>query len=144
MRPLRTQTYHHSQCLMAKCKTMAMPSIDGAENYYGMQRYNSGLNETLLLQFELHLMGRAEGLYDVLPDHVKHSSDSAMLALRERLHPVRRDALVSAQLMLRRQEPREAVNMYAQAFKQLFEKSYGQHQGMDVASKATLKCDLFL
>ena len=63
---------------------------------------------------------------------------------RERLYPVKRDTFVSAQLMRRRQEPREAVDMYAQAFEQLFEKSYGRHQGMDVASKATLKCDLFV
>ena len=95
----------------------------------------------VLLQFELHLTGRAEEIYDVLPEEVKRSSDSAMSALRERLHPVRRDALVSAQLMRCRQEPQEAVDIYAQAFEQLFEKSYGRHQGMDVASKATLKRD---
>ena len=47
-------------------------------------------------------MGKAEELYDLLPDQVKCSSDSAMSALRERLHPIRRDALVSALLMRRR------------------------------------------
>ena len=37
----------------------------------------------VLLQFELHLTGRAEEIYDVLPEEVKRSSDSAMSALRE-------------------------------------------------------------
>ena len=52
----------------------------------------------------------------MLHEEVKRSSDFAMSALWERLHPVQRDALVSAQLILRRQEPQEAVNIYAQAF----------------------------
>ena len=97
-----------------------------------------------LLQLELHLTGRAEEIYEVLPETVKRSPDSAMSALRERLHPVRNDALVSAQLMRRRQEPQETVDTYAQAFEQLFGKSYGRHQGMDVTSRATLKRDLFV
>ena len=75
----------------------------------------------LLLQFELHLTERTEELYDVLLNQVKRSSDSAMSALWEWLHLVRRDALVSAQLTHRRQEPREAVDMYIQAFEAVWE-----------------------
>lgn len=37
--------------------------------------------QDVLLQFELHLMGRAEEIYDMLPKKVKHSCDSAMSAL---------------------------------------------------------------
>ena len=92
-----------------------------------------------LLQLELHLTGRAEEIYKILPETVKCLPDSAMSALRERLHPVRNDALVSAQLMHRRQDSQETVDTYAQAFEQLFGKSYGRHQGMDVTSRATLK-----
>ena len=97
-----------------------------------------------LLQFELHLTGRAEELYDVLPEDVKQSSESAISALGDRLHPIRRDALASAQLIRRKQEPKETVDLYAHAFEQLFEKSYGRNQGMDAASKAILKRDLFV
>ena len=89
-------------------------------------------------------MGRAEGLYDVLLDQVKHSFDSAMLALRERLHSVRRDALVSAQLMLCRQEPREAVHCMLKLSNSCLRKVMDSNKGMDVASKATLKRNLFL
>ena len=65
-----------------------------------------------------------------------------MSALQKRLHLVRKDALVSAQLMHCRQEPREAADMYAQTFEQLFKKSI--KTWMYVASTATLKCDLFV
>ena len=97
-----------------------------------------------LLQFKLYLTGRAEELYDMLPEVVKRQSESAISALGERLRPIRRDALASAQLMRRKQEPQESVDLYAHAFEQLFEKSYGHNQGMDTASKAMLKRDLFV
>ena len=45
--------------------------------------------------------------------------------------------------MHRKQQWRESVDNYAQAFEYLFDKSYGVRHGMDTASKATLKCDLF-
>ena len=54
-----------------------------------------------LLQFELRLTGKAEQLYEVLPTDVKNSPDTAIAALRARIHPVRQDALASAQLMRR-------------------------------------------
>ena len=46
--------------------------------------------------------------------------------------------------MRRKQEPQETVDTYAQAFEHLFGKSYGRHQGMNMASRATLKQDLFV
>ena len=49
-----------------------------------------------LLQVELHLTGRAEELYDVLPEDVKQSLESDISALGDRLHAIRRDALASA------------------------------------------------
>ena len=42
-----------------------------------------------LLQFELHLTGRAEATYDVLPQEVKTTFKSATDALRDRLQPVK-------------------------------------------------------
>ena len=45
-----------------------------------------------LLQFKLHLTGRAEELYDVLPEAVKRQSESEISALGERLRPIRWDA----------------------------------------------------
>ena len=78
-----------------------------------------------LLQFELRLTGKAEQIYEVLPADVKKSPDAAIEALRERFHPVRRDALALAQLMHRKQQWCESVDNYAQAFEHLFDKSYG-------------------
>ena len=96
------------------------------------------------MQFELRLTGKAEQIYEVLPADVKKSPDAAIEALRERLHSVRRDALASAQLMRCKQQWRESVDNYSQAFEHLFDKSYGVRHGMDTASKATLKRDLFV
>ncbi len=64
----------------------------------------------MLAQFELHLTGRAEARYDVLPEEAKGSVSAAVDALRERLQPVKRDALRSAELMKRRQQPTEGVD----------------------------------
>ena len=97
-----------------------------------------------MLQFELRLTGKAEQIYEVLLADVKKSPDAAIEVLRERLHPVSRDALASAQLMRCKQQWRESVDNYAQAFVHLFDKSYGVRHGMDTASKATLKRDLFV
>ena len=96
-----------------------------------------------LLQFELHLAGKAELLYEVLPNDTKVSLDTAVAALRDRLQPVQHAALASAQLMRRKQGTQESVDKYAQFFEQLFERSYGSRAGMDNDSKALLKRDLF-
>ena len=97
-----------------------------------------------LLQFELHLTGRAEATYDVLPMEVKTTFKSAMDALRGRLQPVKREALKSAELMKRKQTHNESVDLYAQEFERLFLKSYGSRGGMDTESKEMLKRDLFV
>jgi len=96
-----------------------------------------------LLQFELHLTGRAELLYEVLPSDDKRNLDTATAALRNRLQPVQHAALMSAQLMRRKQGAQESIDKYAQCFEQLFERSYGTRTGMDTESKALLKRDLF-
>ena len=46
-----------------------------------------------LLQFELHLTGKAEATYDVLPTEVKATFKSATDTLRDRLQPVKGEAL---------------------------------------------------
>ena len=69
-----------------------------------------------LVQFELRLKGRAERLFDVLPSESKSSFKSAVEGLRKRLAQARRDALLSAQLMKRKQLPSESVDQYAQEF----------------------------
>ena len=56
-----------------------------------------------LLQFELHLVGRAEKIYNVLDKEYKKTYTSATKALRTRLCPVRREALKSAELLRRKQ-----------------------------------------
>ena len=76
-----------------------------------------------LVQFELHLAGRAERVYEVLPSHVKESYVKATEALQERLNPVEREALVSAKLMRRKQQPNKSVDEFAQDFEKLFEPS---------------------
>ena len=97
-----------------------------------------------LAQLELHLTGRAERLYEVLPADVRESFELALAALHSRLVPVQREALLSAQLMRRRQKADESVESYAQDFEALFERSYGRRPGMDDESKELLRRDLFV
>ena len=66
-----------------------------------------------LLQLELRLKGRAERLFDFLSKESKSSFQAAVDGLRKRLAPVRREALVSAQLMKRKQKATEMVDQYA-------------------------------
>ena len=47
-------------------------------------------------------------------------------------------------LFKRKQQTDEPVDKYAQSFKMLFDKSYGNREGMDQASKNMLKRDLFV
>ena len=104
--------------------------------YVEMQHWTA--HETLL-QFELHLTGKAEFLYDVLSAEVKVNLDNAVDALCERLQPIQHAALASAQLIRRKQGAEESVDAYAQGFEQLFAKSYGNRTGMDSTSKCLLK-----
>ena len=46
--------------------------------------------------------------------------------------------------MHRKQQWHESVDNYAQSFEHLFDKSYGVQHGIDIASKVTLKHDLFV
>ena len=97
-----------------------------------------------LVQFELHLAGRAERVYEVLPSTSKVSFKAATEALQKRLNPVEREALVSAQLMRRKQQPAESVDEFAQDLEKLFDRSYGRRTGMDEGSKEMLKRDFFV
>ena len=97
-----------------------------------------------LLQFELHLTGKAESIYEVLSAELKGSYASATRALGERLRPARREALTSAQLLRRQQRAGETVDEYVREFEHLFEKSYGNRSGLDQAFKEVLKRDLFV
>ena len=97
-----------------------------------------------LLQFELHLVGRAEQIYEVLPGESKSSYAKATKALENRLKLAGRKALSSAQLLRRKQKPGEPVDEFVQAFENLFEKSYRNESGIDPAFRRTLKRDLFV
>ena len=97
-----------------------------------------------LLQFELHLTGKAESVYEVLSAELKGSFESATRSLGERLQPARREALTSAQLLRRRQKAGETVDEYVRDFEHLFEKSYGHREGLDQAFREILKRDLFV
>ena len=97
-----------------------------------------------LLQLELYLSGRAEQLYEVLPAEEKTSFSKAVEALGHRLRPVKSEALLSAQLIRRKQRPTESVDEYAHNSEALFEQSYGRRVGMDEPSKVMLKRDLFV
>ena len=97
-----------------------------------------------LLQFDLHLTGRAEATYDVLPPEVKTTFKAAVDALRDHLQPVKREALKSAELIKKKQMQNESVDSYAQEFERLFMKSYGSRGGMDTETKEMLKRDLFV
>ena len=79
-----------------------------------------------------------------LSDSVKKSFQTATEALQKHLTPVRREALVSAQMMRRRQQNTETVDQFAHDFEKLFDQSYGQRAGMDEESRSILKRDLFV
>lgn len=89
------------------------------------------------------MTGKAERIYEILPDKVKKCFTDASKAFCQRLNPIRREALISAQLMRRRQRVEETVESYAEDFESLFESSYGRRTGMDEESKEVLKRDLF-
>ena len=97
-----------------------------------------------LVQFELHLAGRAERVYEVLPSTSKANFAAATEALQKRLNPVECEALVSAQLMRRKQQSVESVDEFAQDLEKLFDRSYGRRTGMDEGSKEMLKRDFFV
>ena len=96
-----------------------------------------------LLQLELRLKGQAERLFEVLLKESKSSFQAAVDGLRKQLARVRREALVSAELMKQKQKAMEMVDQYAQDFETLFDHSYGWQEGMDQESK-DLKRDLFV
>ena len=54
-----------------------------------------------LLQLELHLVGRIEQKYELLPSEPRNTFMRAVKSLRQRLHPVQNEALLSAQIMKR-------------------------------------------
>ena len=97
-----------------------------------------------LLQLELHLVGRAEQTYELLPSESHDTFTKAVEFFGKRLHPVQNETLLLAQLMKQKQIADETVDSYSQDFESLFEKSYGKRLGMDVASREFLKRDLFV
>ena len=48
-----------------------------------------------MLQFELHLAGKAGRVYELLPASMKGSFDVATQTLRERLYQIKSEALIS-------------------------------------------------
>ena len=80
----------------------------------------------------------------MLPTSKRSNFDEATQALSERLYPIESEALVSAQLMRRKQQSHESVDEFAQDLDKFFERSYGRRRGMDEASKALLKRDVFV
>ena len=80
----------------------------------------------------------------MLPSEVKAPFMTATKALKQRLYPLQNEALLSVQLMKRRQGTTESVDEYAQDLEALFKNSYWHRARMDEASKGMLKCDLFV
>ena len=83
-------------------------------------------------------------MYEVLPASAKDTFPRAVESLKKRLQPVANEALLSSQLMKRKQRAGESFSTYTQELEALFEKSYGKRQGMDLTSKELLKRDLFV
>ena len=83
-------------------------------------------------------------MYELLPTSKRSNFDEAAQALSERLYPIESEALVSAQLMRSKQQSHESADDFAQDLEKFFERSYGCRRGMDEASKALLKRDVFV
>ena len=81
---------------------------------------------------------------EALPARAKDTFFRATESLKKRLQPVANKALLSSQLMKRKERTRDCVSTYAQELEALFEKSYGKRQGMDLVSKELFKRDLFV
>ena len=78
-------------------------------------------------------------MYEVLPASAKDTFSRAIKSLKKRLQPIANKALLSSELMKRKQRTGESVSTYTQELEVLFEKSYGKRQGMDLTSKELLK-----
>lgn len=87
------------------------------EKYAELQRWSP---RDKLLQFELHLTGKAESIYAVLPVDDKDTFEKASKALGERVRLAKREALSSAQLLRRRQRTGESVDDFVREFERLF------------------------
>lgn len=119
--------------MLVRTGMMCMLFIDGCLSWRNMLNFFLGLNGRNLYS-----------LSEILPSHVKGFYAETTDALQERLNPVDREALVSAQLMQHRQRATESVDEFAQELKKLYERSYGRRQGMDEGSKEMLKRDIFV
>ena len=154
--PTKEKSSHVPQDVQKPMKLPPLPSfagedredVDALDRWLARVEKHSELmhwsERTKLLQFELHLSGRAECMYELLSPVVKSTFEKASQALRERLYPVENEALVSAKLMRRKQLSHESVDEFAQDLEKLFERSYGRRRGMDESSKALLKRDVFV
>ena len=78
-----------------------------------------------LLQFELHLTGKAESIYKVLPPEEKSTFAHTTGALGKRVQPAKREAHSSVQ-MLRRQRP-GGVDDFVRELEWLFEWALSGH-----------------
>ena len=159
---LEVQPEHASKsgasCVPGVEKSLKLPPLpafdgDNREDVDALGRWLAKLEKhaefrwserTKLLQFELHLTGRAERVYELLSSSVKSSFEEASQALCERLYPVESEALVSAQLMRCKQLSNETVDEFAQDLEKLFKRSHGRRRGMDESSKELLKRDIFV
>ena len=85
---------------------MKLPALP---KFSGDDRDDVDSLKRLLTWLEKHaeLQCWTEQMYEVLPSHVKENYVKATEALQERLNPVEREALVSAQLMHCKQQPNE-------------------------------------
>ena len=83
------------------------------ERVTGLYKWSDGEK---LVQFELLLTGRAVKLHELLSAVDHESFKSATEALQKRLTSTGREALRSAQLMMRRQQTNESVNEFTQDF----------------------------
>lgn len=82
-------------------------------------------------------------MYEVLPNEKQDKFETVINALKARLCPAKRE-LQAAQLMSGQQRNSESIDSYVQDFEDLFNKSYGQRDGMDMESKVLQKRDLFV
>ena len=75
-------------------------------------------DHTKLLQFELHLAGRAERVYELLPTSKRSNFDEATQALSERLYPIESEALVSGLLLRWQKKVLPSASTYSDALHQ--------------------------
>ena len=97
-----------------------------------------------LLGFQLHIGGRAERLFDLIPDRDKTCIGDAVASLRRRLAPPEFAGLLARKFHNTWQLEKESVDTFVARLERAFNDSYGRDSTMTDGSRDTLLLNHFV